>query len=685
MLFCRAVLLLWSTVALYAAALDGTAPFDIAGDPAEHMVNRIKDYLLGGTRASVKDRRPTVARLRQILGVVDQRVSFHDLETFASRESSPILAQTGSYVVKAVRWPAVSGINAEGILLEPTRPSRGLIIAIPDADQEPEQFEPAQQLAAAGFTVLAPALINRKDTYSGNPDIRMTNQPHREWLYRMTYPLGRHVLGIEIQKVLAAVDWAKDKPVGVWGYGEGGAIALYAAAIDNRIRVAGVSGYFGPRENLWQEPIYRNVFGLLRDFGDAELASLIAPRRLIIDVAGGPTVQTATGSTPGALRPIDRSSVETEVHRAGNAEIGNIGQFVTAMGGTPSPVKAVDIPVRTSNGRQQRAIREIEAFCAQIVEASDRHRAKAWTKDRSEVARRLRQDLLGELPVDKTTLRPRTREIQPGPNWRGYEVALDAAPGVPAYGVLLIPSNVKHGEKLPTIVMQHGLDGRPQDLFNQKTGRAFDVYQNIGQRLINEGFVVYLPQNPYIHDFRPINRLANPLGLTMFSFILRQHERTVEWLQSLSFVDPKRVGFYGLSYGGTTALRVPPLVDAYAVSICSGNFNEWIRKLTTTKEPYSYMFTKEYEIFEFDIAHIASHAEMAMLTAPRPFMVERGHADGVGIDEWVAYEYAKVARYYQRQGIRDLTSIAYFEGPHRIDGAATIEFLKRYLTPDRRQ
>ena len=53
------------------------------------------------------------------------------------------------------------------------------------------------------------------------------------------------------------------------------------------------------------------------------------------------------------------------------------------------------------------------------------------------------------------------------------------------------------------------------------------------------------------------------------------------------------------------------------------------------------MFTKEYEIFEFDIAHIASHAEMAMLTAPRPFMVERGHADGVGIDEWVAYEYAR--------------------------------------------
>jgi hypothetical protein len=263
-------------------------------------------------------------------------------------------------------------------------------------------------------------------------------------------------------------------------------------------------------------------------------------------------------------------------------------------------------------------------------------------------------------------------------------VALDAAPGVLAYGILLVPSNLKAGERLPVVVMQHGLDGRPQDLFNQTSGRALDVYQNIGQGLVDAGFVVYMPQNPYIHDFRPINRLANPLGLTLFSFILRQHEKAVQWLQSLAFVDAKRIGFYGLSYGGTTALRVPPLMDAYAVSICSGNFNEWVRKLTTTTEPYSYMFTREYEIFEYNLAHIASHAEMAMLTAPRPFQVERGHADGVGIDEWVAYEYAKVARYYNRQHLRDRTSIAYFEGPHRIDGTATVDFLKRYLSPEKR-
>jgi hypothetical protein len=51
----------------------------------------------------------------------------------------------------------------------------------------------------------------------------------------------------------------------------------------------------------------------------------------------------------------------------------------------------------------------------------------------------------------------------------------------------------------------------------------------------------------------------------------------------------------------------------------------------------------------------------------------------VGIDEWVGYEYAKVKRLYDEAGIGDRTEIAWFNGPHRIDGRATIAFLKKYL------
>jgi hypothetical protein len=74
-----------------------------------------------------------------------------------------------------------------------------------------------------------------------------------------------------------------------------------------------------------------------------------------------------------------------------------------------------------------------------------------------------------------------------------------------------------------------------------------------------------------------------------------------------------------------------------------------------------------------------NYAEMAALIAPRPFMVERGHEDGVGVDEWVAYEYAKVRYLYAKLGIPERTKIAFFNGPHRIDGAETYPFLHHYL------
>lgn len=66
-------------------------------------------------------------------------------------------------------------------------------------------------------------------------------------------------------------------------------------------------------------------------------------------------------------------------------------------------------------------------------------------------------------------------------------------------------------------------------------------------------------------------------------------------------------------------------------------------------------------------------------------MVERGHFDGVGVDEWVAFEYAKVRRLYAAElGIPDRTRIEWFPGPHTIHGQGAFEFLHRHLAwPER--
>ena len=193
---------------------------------------------------------------------------------------------------------------------------------------------------------------------------------------------------------------------------------------------------------------------------------------------------------------------------------------------------------------------------------------------------------------------------------------------------------------------------------------------------------MFAPQNIYIFRdrFRTLQRKANPLGKTLFSVMVPQHQQIVDWLKTQPFVDEDRIAFYGLSYGGKSAMRIPALVTDYCLSICSADFNEWVVKNSSTRHDFSYVWTGEYEIFEWNLGRTFNYAEMAALICPRPFMVERGHFDAVGKDDWVGYEYAKVRHLYAaRLKIPERTEIEWFDGPHTINGQGTFRFLQRHL------
>jgi|HigsolmetaAR201D_1030396.scaffolds.fasta_scaffold07938_1 hypothetical protein len=686
-----------------------------------------------------KSVQPNRARLAKIIGLVDARVPDVEVIYDAAFGRSSLVSKTALYEVHAVRWPVLPGVDAEGLLLEPQSQPRAAIVALPEADWSPEQLaglapglsrdsQYARRFAEQGCRVLVATLINRDDAWSGNPRLRFTNQPHREFLHRMTYQMGRHIIGLEVQKVLAAVDWIEKTfpglPIGVAGYGEGGLIALHAAASDTRIDAALVSGHFHPRENLWEEPIYRNVWSLLTEFGDAELASLVAPRPVVIEAVEGPQVagprpptRQRRGAAPGRLEGPSFAAVQREFERARKIyeRLGKPESLVLIAPPKeqvrePGPkaqaalLEALGQPWRNIPATSPRDLRgnydpaprlrrqfeQIVEFTQQLVRESALARQQFWSKaDTSSLDAWKRtaewyrnyywDEVIGRLPPPSAPLEPRIREAPGTAKWRRFDVVLPVWPDVFAYGVLLLPTDLKNGEPRPVVVCQHGLDGRSDDLILPRNETARRVYGNFAAKLADRGFVVFVPQLPYTGEFRQLQRKANPLKLSIYSFILGQNQRILEWLSAQPFVDPGRIAFYGLSYGGKTALRVPPLLDQYVLSICSGDFNEWIWKVTTMDFAGSYMFTHEYEIMEFDTGNTFNHAELAMLMAPRPFMVERGHRDPVGIDEWVSFEYAKVRRFYDELGIGDRTTIEYFNGPHQIHGMGTFRFLHRFL------
>ena len=742
-------------------ALPGTRPLEEPGDLADLMMAGLHRYVDRKLAESVAARAaswkrdpsspeaylqsiaPNRRRFLEILGVVDPRPAPR-LERFGDEGAPALAAETTHFKAWQVRWPVLDGVTGEGLLLEPPGEPRGHLIVLPDADETPEQvcslaagvspeFQTARRFAELGFRVLVPALISRDFEFSGHEGIGWTTQSHREWIYRQAFHMGRHVIGYEVQKVLAAIDGirrqAPNARIGVAGYGEGGLVAFYAAAADPRIDAALVSGYFGPRELAWKEPLYRNVWSLLREFGDAEIATLIAPRTLIVEGGRGPVLRAPVPPPPGrkpgpavgALTVPDPGAeferIRTLIpdgfqHRTLVAGGDALPALAGALG-VPStlPLSAEPVIERRARldvrDRQRRQVQELEAHVQTLIRDGARTRdafflgttsllrglesrserfrmasvktrpAETFEKEAAPFRTRAWEDVFGRLDDPLPDPNPRSRRIYDREKWTGYDVVLDVAPEYFAWGVLLLPKDLQPGERRPVVVCQHGRNGLPKDTIE---GDSW-AYHDFASKLADRGFIVFSPHNPYRGEdrYRLLSRKANLIHGSLFSFILQQHRQILAWLKSLPQVDPKRIAFYGLSYGGETAVRVPPLLPDYCLSICSGDYNDWARKVASTDSDYSFMYSIEWEMPYFNMGSTFNYAELSYLMVPRPFMVERGHHDGVAPDEWVASEYARTRWVYAQLGLADRTAIEFNNGGHTIYGAGAFEFLHRHL------
>ncbi|MEO1982957.1 MAG: dienelactone hydrolase family protein, partial [Fuerstiella sp.] len=525
---CLSFLVPSSATTALAQQPEGTLPLTGEIDFASDMVDGIDRFLLRKIAESKSGRarfwnrdlssaaayngsiEPNRRRLRNILGGRDERMSFDSPEIVATVDDRGVVAAGDRFKAYEIRWPVLAdpaptaknlaSIYGEGLLLIPKGTSIGNVVAIPDADQSPEQIcgfvdgvppeaQFARRAVEAGFRVVVPALISRERS-KRNGRANLTN---REYLYRSAFELGRHLIGYELQKVLGAVDWFKndadgeDPRIGVIGYGEGGLLALYAAALDTRIDAVCVSGAMGPRERSWQEPLDRNVFGLLREFGGAELGTMVLPRRLIVDVANWPEVElSGDGGAPAELQTPSSQKVRDELDAIADvaAKLKEAGTptggitnvfgdtnsfcnvalpaFLAAVGGdgvntagvkrTATTTRPEGLVDRTEaiQKRQQRQFEQIDRHNQALLRESPFVRKEylnklntssvdAYEKSSEAYRETFRKDVIGEFDNDLLPFKARSRKSWETDKWTGHEVVLDVFPDVFAYGVLLLP------------------------------------------------------------------------------------------------------------------------------------------------------------------------------------------------------------------------------------------------------
>ena len=727
----------WEAPDLSARLMDGAHQFverKIAEAPAKRAALWRRDFSSVETYGrSVEQNR---AHFRTLIGTVDARLPT-EMERYGNEASPALIAETARYRVHQVRWPVLEGLWGSGLLVEPTSVPVARAVVVPDAGQTPEQLlglapgipaanQAARRLAENGFELVLPVTVSRDRLVTADAQIRATDQTHREWIYRQAFHMGRHVIGYEVQTALAAVDWLRARrgagaQVGVCGHAEGGLTAFYAAAADPRIDAALVSGYFDSRQKVWAEPIYRNVWGLLHEFGDAEIAGLILPRGLVIEHSPVPDV---TGHK-GEWHTPELASVNAEVKRI---EVGtllrrpvlarsnggpfadeSLALFAAQLGVARLAPLSGELPIERRTAfdpasRHTRYFQEMENHVQRLIQRSEQVRDRAflysimpelelsrWSTEPRHPAHapgkfiegaqhfreRFREEAMGRFDEPLLPFNARSRLVKETDRWTAYDVVLDVYPELFAWGLLVLPKDLKPGERRPVVVCQHGRDGLPRNLLDANSSG----YRNVAARLAERGFITFAPHNLYRGEdrYRWLNRKANTVKATLFSFIIASHDQILRWLDTQPFVDGSRIGFYGLSYGGETAVRVPPLLEKYCLSICSGDFNAWTRKVAATDQPFSFMRTIEWEMPYWNLGHTFDYAEMAYLMVPRPFMVERGHNDLVGRDQWVAHEYAKVRWLYAQLGLAPRTGIEFFQGGHSMHAEGTFDFLHRHL------
>lgn len=668
--------------------------------------------------SSVREHRQN---LRRILGLVELRPQRPVVEMLQNDDGVRIenvqMSLQGDFALRTLVFvPEGSGRTAA-------------VIAIPRANQSPEEFAGIvegmitarwlKELLGRGVTVAIPEMVERRTDYRTGQNVGGYNR--RRILWRLGFLVGRTLVGLEVQQVVALADYLSSQPgidvkrIAVWGGGQGGMTALYAAAVDERLAAATVLDYFEQRELCWKEPVDRVIYGQLNEFGDAELAALIAPRPLTIVTRRGGSVsfESARAELERARRFYEGLGAPNKLMAMENASgFGAASAVETAlMLGAGRGGKLPDITFRVT--RDQMLAKRNEQFeglyyyLRGLCEESRKVRRAYWNLNstpRQERARKVADlhkelaHLMGVIPNSNIPLNPRTILVGQTDNFLVYDIRLDAAPGLEVYGQLLVPRSVvgRINTRLPAMICQHGFGQAPKYV----SGMTTDLggVQRFGQRLAERGYVVFAPyltvpsvSRPPDWVYRadlinPIVREAAAVGMMRTSIELAKLHRIVDFLQSLPFVNPERMGYYGLSYGGYSAEWMPPLEPRLKLTIISGDFNNRLQDLTHVAKAGDqryYWDLPDEDFYNWNVLNRFTDPELIAAMWPRPVCIEWGLDDPTTTPAWHKEAWGEEKKFIEAWGMDGQIVSDDFVGVHEIHGIGTFFFMDRWLRPER--
>ena len=267
---------------------------------------------------------------------------------------------------------------------------------------------------------------------------------------------------------------------------------------------------------------------------------------------------------------------------------------------------------------------------------------------------------------------------------------IDVEEGLAMPGYLLLPKDLKKGEKRPAILVCHGhcpgAKAGPAG-FVAEPHKETDEYARL---MTKQGYITAiidsrgfgetaLPIKTHDEETRCnyLYLLYAMLGYQLLTLNLHDQLQTLDYLLARKEVDSERVGVLGRSYGGTKSQYVgvydqrvkATAIVCYLCMTLEYTFEDVNNNCGAQFVPGLYQYG--------DVATVAG------LIAPRPLLVQSGFADWCFAIDSTVKAHEELRAIYKAAGAEDQLTIDVFAGNHDFNPPTAYEFFDKCLGPAR--
>lgn len=306
--------------------------------------------------------------------------------------------------------------------------------------------------------------------------------------------------------------------------------------------------------------------------------------------------------------------------------------------------------------------------------------------------------LLGLENVSKTKLSPKVVETEEFSEYTRKKVIIETEKDVFMPMYLLMPKDLKPGEKRPCMIAAHGhgaggkygTAGRYDIPVIRDSIKKYNC--DYGVKLVKEGYIVFCNDSRGFGERREwmdlgdsqecllksscnaINNAAISLEKSLLGMMVWDLMRIIDYIETIDYCDSSKVGCIGFSGGGLQSLWLSALDERIKATIVSGYFHSFKDAIMQTNFCGCNFVPNLWRNIEI--------GDLGALIAPRPLLIESGSDDPLNGPRGMVDVEEQLTITKKAYGILNSEDKIWhhiFEGKHEFNGEKVNGFLKTYF------